>query len=255
MIWAKRVVSILLFLLLWELVALSGIVPTEYFPTVPVIGRALAGLVVSLEFLGELAVTWERTLVGLLLSIALGLVLAIVAARYETVRRMLEPLVEMLRGLPPPALVPLSIFAFGLGVKLYFFIIIFAAIWPVYISAANALSAPEPVQVLTGRAFGCSVWEILLRLSLPAAMPEIFTGIRLAAGVALLADVAAEMLAGNGGLGHLLYDAAFTLRTADMFAIMLVVGLSGLILNLLVAASRRFFIGWHVQLAAMGEKT
>lgn len=253
MIWGKRIASILLFLLFWELVALSGHVPTEYFPTVPTIAHALGGEIVAPEFSAALAATWAHTLYGLLISVALGLVLALLAARYAIVERALAPLVEMMRGLPPPALVPLSIFVFGLGTGLYLFIIVFAAVWPVYINAANALAQPEPVQTLTGRAFGYSAWGILLRLGLPAAMPEIFTGIRLAAGVALLADVAAEMLAGNGGLGHLLYDAAFTLRTADMFALMLVVGLSGVVLNLLVAAARRLLVGWHMQLALMGE--
>jgi len=253
MTWGKRLGGIALFLLLWEIVARSGIVSAEYFPAVPTIATALAGLAASVRFLIELAMTWGRALAGLAIAIALGLGVAIVAGRYELVRRTLDPVVEMLRVLPPPALVPLSIFALGLGPQLFLFIIAFAAVWPVYINAANALKSAEPVQLFTGRAFGYSDWEILLKLRLPSAMPEIFTGIRLAAGVSLLAAVAAEMLAGRDGLGFLLFDAAFTLRTADMFAIMFAVGVSGVLMNLLVVAARRMVIGWHVRLTAMGE--
>jgi len=251
--WAKKLGGIALFLAVWEAVARSGSIPAEYFPTVPAIASAIVGFAASPDFIGQVGLTWGRTLSGLALAIALGLGVAIVTARYTIVRQALEPLVEMLRVLPPPAIVPISIFAIGLGAKLFLFIIAFAAIWPIYVNAANALSAAEPVQMLTGRSFGYSNWEILFRLRLPAALPEIVTGVRLAAGIALLAAVAAEMLAGESGLGYLLYDAAFTLRTTDMFAIMFVVGISGVLLNLLVANASRIFIGWHLGFAATGD--
>ena len=98
----------------------------------------------------------------------------------------------------PQAIVPISIFIFGLGPQLYLFIIAFSALWPIYINAANALSAPEPVQVASAASMGYNDREILLRVRLPAAMPEIFTGIRLGAGIALGA-VASEMLAAGSG--------------------------------------------------------
>jgi len=158
----------------------------------------------------------------------------------------------MLRVLLPPAIVPISIFAFGIGPGLFLFIIAFASFWPIYMNAANALQASEPVQLLTGRSLGYSRWEILLRLRLPAALPEIVTGIRVGAGIALLATVAAEMLAGQSGLGFLLYDAAFTLRTADMFAIMVVIGVLGLLFNALVRQASRLVIGWHLAMTALG---
>src|SRR6185312_428707 len=236
--WAKKLGGIALFLAMWEAVARSGSIPTEYFPTVPTIASAIVGFAASPDFIGQVSLTWGRTLSGLALAIALGLGVAIVTARYAIVR---------------PALEPISIFAIGLGAKLFLFIIAFAAVWPIYVNAANALSVAEPVQMLTGRSFGYSNWEILFRLRLPAALPEIVTGVRLAAGIALLAAVAAEMLAGESGLGYLLYDAAFTLRTTDMFAIMFVVGISGVLLNLLVANASRIFIGWHLGFAATGD--
>ncbi|MGH7091802.1 MAG: ABC transporter permease [Stellaceae bacterium] len=251
--WAKKLAGIALFLAAWEAVARSGMVPSEYFPTVPRTARALAALAASGDFLTQLLSTWWHTLAGLAIGIGLALALAILAAASRTVRRMLEPLVETMRALPPPAIVPLSIFALGLGAPLFLFIIAFAAVWPVYINAANALAAAEPVQILVGRSLGYGGWEILLRLRLPAALPEIVTGIRIGAGIALLAAVAAEMLAGQTGLGYLLYDDAFTLRTADMFAVMFVVGVSGVLLNLLVMGMGALLVGWQAGLAATGD--
>lgn len=249
---AKRSAGIVLALLAWALLAHSGLVPAEYFPPPLAVAVAGWGLLTSADFLAQVGVTCLRMIVGLLAAMGAGVAIAIATGRYQLLYRMLEPVVGMLRALPPPAIVPISIFAFGIGPGLFIFIITFAAFWPIYMNAANALHASEPVQILTGRSLGYSRWEILLRLRLPAAMPEVITGIRVGAGIALLATVAAEMLAGQSGLGFLLYDAAFTLRTADMFAIMVVIGILGLLLNTLVRQASRLAIGWHLSMTALG---
>ena len=250
---ARRLGGLLLFLLVWEGVARSGLVLRDYFPPVSEIALAMANEMRSPKFIGNLLTTWARTLGGLTIAIALALLLALAAARSTLLRRMLAPFVDMLRVLPPPAIVPLSIFVFGIGSKLYLFIVAFAAIWPIYINAVNAIAAPEPVLINSARAMGYGRNEILLRIRLPAAMPEIFTGIRIGAGLALLGAVASEMIAASSGLGALLYDAGFTLRVKDMFALMFFIGISGILLNAFVAAVRRWMIGWHIGLAAMGD--
>ncbi|MGH7111378.1 MAG: ABC transporter permease [Stellaceae bacterium] len=249
----KRLLGIALALLCWQGVARSGAVPAEYFPGVPRVAVAGWGLLHSPDFLGNVGATCLRTVAGLAIATVIGLVVAIAAGRYAVLRRMLEPFAGMLRVLPPPAIVPISIFALGIGAGLFLFIIAFAAVWPIYINAANALAAAEPVQMMTGRSLGYSQWEILLRLRLPAALPEIITGIRLGAGIALLAAIAAEMLAGQSGLGYLLYDAGFSLHTADMFAIMAMVGVLGLLFNLLVQQMSRLVVGWHLAMTALAE--
>jgi ABC-type nitrate/sulfonate/bicarbonate transport system permease component len=248
----RNVVGLAILLVLWQAVAASGMVPVDYFPTVPTIAVALAGLATSSDFAAQLIVTAPHTLIGLALAVVLAVAVAIIAARFDLVRRTLDPLVSILRVLPPPAIVPISIFALGLGPRLFLFIVVFAAVWPVYLNAANALSAAEPVQILTGRSVGLSDWEILFTLRIPAAMPEIVTGIRVAGGIALLAAVASEMLAGQGGLGFVLYNAAFTLQVPEMYATMLVIGLFGVALNLLLGRISRLVVGWHIALTEQG---
>lgn len=249
----RRLVGLLLFFVIWEGVSRSGLVLQDYFPPVTAILAAMAEELRSPKFIENLLTTWMRTLSGLAIAIALGIGLAVAAARSYLLRRMLSPFVDMLRVLPPPAIVPLSIFVFGIGTKLYVFIVAFAAIWPIYINAVNAIAAPEPVLINTARSMGYGRNEILLRVRLPAALPEIFTGVRIGSGLALLGAVAAEMIAANSGLGAALYDAGFTLRITDMFALMFFIGLSGILMNALVVAARRWLIGWHIGLAAMGD--
>jgi NitT/TauT family transport system permease protein len=249
----RKFVGLAGLLVLWQVVAMSGLAPVEYFPTAPSIAAALLGLATSADFVAQLVVTSSHAVVGLAVAAALAVAIAVIAARFELVGRTLDPLVSILRVLPPPAIVPISIFALGLGPRLFLFIVVFAAIWPVYLNAANALSAAEPAQILTGRSVGLSDWGILFTLRLPAAMPEIVTGIRVGGGIALLAAVASEMLAGQGGLGFVLYNSAFTLQVPDMYATMLVIGLLGVMLNLLFGRMSRLVVGWHVALHAQGR--
>ncbi len=251
---AKAATGLGLFFLGWQALALSGATSTAFFPTVPMIARALAALLADPGFWADIAASLARLSGGLALAIAAGLGLALAAADLPPLRRMLAPLVEILRVLPPPALVPIAIYALGLGPKMFLFIIVNAALWPVYVNAANALAGTEPVQLLSGRALGYGRAELLWRVRLPAAAPEIFTGIRIAASFALLATVAAEMLAGTDGLGYALYNAGFSLETPRMFALMFVIGLLGIAIQSVVALARHVLVGWHAALAAVADQ-
>lgn len=148
---------------------------------------------------------------------------------------------------------PLAIFALGLTPKLFIGIIVFAGFGTVYLTALNALRNVEPVQINAARVMGYGRFETLFRVRLPAAMPAIFSGIRVAAGSVLIASVASEMLAGKDGLGFLLFDTAFSMRTREMFAVMLVAALNGILLNQLVMWARRPFAGWQDALNRLGE--
>lgn len=251
--WVKPLVGLAGLLLVWQAVVLSDYIPAEYLPGVPAIGRALLEQLASSEFWANEALTVSRAAGGLAFAVLTGVGVALLAARHRVVERALSPLVQIMLSLPPAALVPLSIFALGLGAKLFAFIIWFACVWTIYAAAINALKASEPVQLNAARSFGYRGWEIILRVALPAAWPEIFTGIRIAAAGSLMAAVAAEMLAGKDGLGFMLYDTGFSLRTPEMFALLAVAGVNGMLLNELIMYLRRRSAGWHDMLARMAE--
>lgn len=249
--WFKPLVGLLVFAMAWQVVVWSALVPEEYLPGVGAVLDALAHQLLSVRFWVSEVHTFWRTLLGLCLAAALGTGLAVLAARYRGVEQALRPLVNIIRSLPPVALVPLSIFALGLGFKLFLFIVCFAGIGTMYVSANNALRTVESVQVHSGLMMGYSHWEILWRIRVPAALPEMLTGVRLTVSDCLMATIAAEMLAGTSGLGFMLLDKAFSLRTADMFGLLFVVGLNGLLINQLVLWLRHGLVGWHDALGKM----
>lgn len=249
----KKAAGVVLLLLAWEGIAHLEWVPKAYFPPVTDILVAGREMIQSGELLRAEAQTLTRALSGLVLTIFLGISLALLAARFALLARMWAPVVEIMRSIPPAALVPLAIFALGLTPKLFIGIVVFAGFSTVYLTALNALLNTEPVQIHAARTLGYSRLEALFRVRLPAAMPAIFTGIRVAAGAALIASVASEMLAGKDGLGFLLFDTAFSLRTSEMFAVMLTAALNGILLNQLVVWARRPFADWQDALNRLGD--
>ncbi|MDM0045631.1 ABC transporter permease [Variovorax dokdonensis] len=237
-------------LTVWQLIVAARWVPEEYLPGVPAVFGALVEQFSDRAFWVGEALTLLRAIGGLLLATVCGVGVAVLAARFRWVEQALAPLVQIMLSLPPAALVPLSIFALGLGPKLFAFIIWYSAVWVIYLGTNNALRSNEPVQLNMARTFGYGRWETLWRVRLPAAAPEVFTSVRLAAAGALMATVATEMLAGKDGLGFLLYDTAFSLRIPEMFALLLTAGFNGVLLNQAILRMRRYVSGWHEQLSA-----
>lgn len=252
--YARKPLGLLLFLMFWELISYFGLVSSDYMPRLSTIGSALLKFLNSAEFWESLSATVQRSIISLICAVAIALALAILAGRFPIVRRALGPITDIMRSLPPPALVPLLIFVLGVGPGLFLFVGIYGCIWPTYVSASNALSTAEPVQVNTARSFGLGSWEIMWKIRLPAAMPEIFTGIRLSASISLLAAVASEMLVGGVGLGSLVYNAGFSLLWAEMYALMFTIGILGILINALVAAVRFPLAGWQSRYAALGAQ-
>lgn len=241
----RSLLGIAILLAAWQLVALSGVVPRQYFPGLGEVLDATLDLTRRGELLPAAAITTSRALGGLAGAIVLGLSLALLATRYPLLGRALAPIADLFRSLPPAAITPISIFFLGLGWKLYTFILIFTCFWPIFLNAYTALNAVPSQQLASARVFGYGGWHRLLMVQLPAALPDTFIGIRLAAAVALIAAIAAEMLAGRDGLGYLMSSAAFSLRIPDTFVGLAAVMLLGLLLNELVVAARRLVIGWH----------
>ncbi len=241
----RPLVAVLVLLAVWQGVVWSGVAPVDYFPPPSVVAQALAEQVASGEITRATAVTFGRAVAGLLPAIALGLAMAVLATRYRLIGRAFAPLADLFRSLPPAAITPISIFFLGLGWKLYAFILIFACVWPVYINAYAALNAVANQQLASARVFGYEGWAQMLRVQVPAALPDTFIGIRTASGIALIAAIVAEMLAGRDGLGFLMSDAAFSLRIPDTFVGLIAAMGCGLAMNGLVVGARRLVIGWH----------
>ena len=230
----------------WQVIFALGVVPEKYFPSIPTIAVAFWQMLTDGTVISAWATTFLRALIGLVGAAVLGIALAILSDLSPFLSRGIRYVSDVLQPIPPAAFVPMAVFMLGLGTKLYAFVIILVTVWPPYLNGVAALAGVGPVQLNTGRMFGLSNWGLLWRVKLPAALPEIFTGIRYAATISLIAVIVSEMLAGRDGIGFMIFKKAFALRTPEVFGLMFLVAINGVLLNGLVNLLRRRLTGWHI---------
>lgn len=192
--------------------------------------RAIAALVSILKD-GSLLFGSAQTLASLLAGLALGslagLGAGIALSSSELLGRLSFLSIEMLRPIPSVALLPLSLLIFGFGYGMEIAVIAFATFWPSLILSHSAVQQIEPRLMEVARLLRLSRWQTAAKIILPAAAPRLMTALRLAAGLALVVAVTAEIVSNPQGLGHDLMIAQETLRPERMFAVLFWVGLIG----------------------------
>lgn len=249
----RRSIGLIAILLLWQAAVSFGGISRNFLPSPVDAGEAFVGLLMSPEVGAAEIMSMSRAILGLCLATFIGIGLAVAGTIIRPIRYMIEPWTELLRPIPPAAIVPVAIFKLGIGTALYMFIITISAMWPIYLSTVAALTGVNETLLRTGRAFGCGRGTLLYRVMLPSALPEIFVGIRVAAGISLIATVVTEMLSGRNGIGYLIFHKAFALQIADVIALTVICGINGIILTQLVGLARILATGWHVRMVR-GER-
>lgn len=226
-------------LLLWDgAVRLAG---SNLFPKPLDVANGLVellqqGLLVKYVVASLFRVTW-----GFLLAVLVGVPLGLVLGWYRTAHTAFNPLIQALRPISPIAWIPVAILWFGVSDAAPIFLIFLASVFPITVSAAAAVQSVPTVHLRAARNFGLTGWPLFRRVILPATMPQILTGLRIALGVAWLVVVAAEMIAVNSGLGYLIIDARNAGKRYDLVvAGMVLIGLIGWLLDLLMRQVERF---------------
>jgi NitT/TauT family transport system permease protein len=180
------------------------------------------------NLLGHALVSTGRVALGFATGVLLAVPLGVLIARSEALEPYVDPVLQLLRPIPPIAWTPLAILWFGIGLKAIVFLIVLGAFWPMLL---NTISGIREVPRILGQAaasLGASRRQVLFTVILPAAIPFLFTGLRLAFGSAWITIVAAELIAASEGLGYLIMNARRILAAPDIIVGMLTIGLLGL---------------------------
>jgi ABC-type nitrate/sulfonate/bicarbonate transport system permease component len=247
-IWNTRwlgVALIAVLLLLWELAAASGAMPSLSFPRMSDILVAWWQLVVSGELVRELGDSLWRMFVGYFIGVALGVVLGVLMGYFRVFYNLLEPITEVLRPIPSPAYLPIVILFLGIDDEMKIFMIAFASLFPVLINTYSGVRSVDPIQLQTARTFGVAGHKLVWRVVLPAASPYIFTGMRVSLAVALIVMVIGEMVAASSGIGYFILSAQRGFKIREMFAGVLTLALVGYVLNRLFVAVENRVLAWH----------
>ncbi len=167
---------------------------------------------------------------------------------WRAVEEQFDPVIELLRPVPPLAWIPLSILWFGIGDGQNEFIIFLGCFFPILVNTVSAVKGVEPGLVRAARCLGANTWQVLWRVVLRAALPQIVTGVRVGLGVGWMALVAAELVGANSGLGFLINDSRSILRTDYVIVGMAAIGLVGFAIDQTIREVVRRLMPWSQRL-------
>lgn len=243
--WLLGLAGVLTFLLVWELVPRVGIVNPRFLPPFSEIGRALAVRVQTDTFwtaLVDTLITWAT---GLSIAVVAGIGLGMLIGSIAVLRDATASTIEFLRPIPSVALIPLAVLMFGNGRPSTLLLVIYATFWQVLVQVLYGVQDVDPVARDTARTYRFRFLTEGLRLVWPTTLPYAMTGFRLGATVALILTITGELIIGTPGLGKLLALTQQSAQVAAMYAIVVVTGLLGVLVNVGARMVERRVLHWH----------
>jgi NitT/TauT family transport system permease protein len=239
------------FLVLWELVIRVGLVSFEYLPMPTEVARGGWTIISNGELWTNLGHTLTAAVVGWLIAAGVGLVLGLLIGLFRSVWAYSMASIDALRALPIVAFVPVAVLLLGFTQDMEILVAFYAAVWPITLNTIAGVQSLDLRKREVGRVLRLGGWGTLWKLRLPAATPFIVVGLRLGLSISLVLTLVAEMVGNPAGLGFALIRAGQSLQPAQMFAYIVAIGLSGIVLNgVLQVGARVLFRG---QMAAAGE--
>jgi len=235
---------VLVLLYLWETSARLHIIESVNWPPFTAVLAALYRGLRSGELVSVIGSSLWRMARGYAIGCAIGFPLGCALALVRPIRLTLEPTIELLRPIPVPAIIPPLIFVFGINDPLKLFSVAFAVMFPVALNTMSGVTAVDPIYLQVARTFGLPRARTLLRVVLPAALPFILAGLRTSFALALVVTVVAEMIAGNSGVGYYLMTMQFAVRSADMYAAIILLTAVAYLLNWLFITGEARVIRW-----------
>jgi len=226
-----RLAAVATLMLVWTLIWISGFFHASAFPAPPAVLAGFAEEVRTGRLFTDLITSLFRVTCGFVLAVLMGVPVGLWMGQSAWVRMALLPFINLFRNLSPLAWIPFAILWFGVGDASSIFLIFLSVFFPVVLATMAAVANVPAVYLRVANDYGMSDWEKLIRVTLPAIMPQLITTLRVAAGVAWLVVVAAEMIAGRDGLGFAVMDSRNGLRTDLLVVAMIVIGLVGVAID------------------------
>jgi ABC-type nitrate/sulfonate/bicarbonate transport system permease component len=243
--WLLPVVGIAVAIAVFEIAPRVGLVDRRFLPPASEMFAALFGRVADGSLWMPVGQTLQGWALGLGTAILVALPLGILIGSVFLLFMSTRTIVEFLRPIPSVALLPLAALVFGAGLESKWFLASFAATWPILLQTLYGVRDVDPTAMETARSFGISRLERLRRVVLPSALPYIVTGVRISAAVALILSVTVELVLGAPGLGQEINIARQSAAVDQMYALIIVTGLIGWVLNTALSAVERRLLHWH----------
>jgi ABC-type nitrate/sulfonate/bicarbonate transport system permease component len=233
----------ILVLVAWGLASAGS--QTYYFPPLTDILSTFADTWLFERVGSDVVPSLVRMSVGFGIAVVVAIATGLLLGLSRRSRRAAAPIVEFLRAIPPPALLPFAILVIGVGDSMKVFIIAFVCVWPILLNTIDGVIAVDPTLRETTRVYGIGGRDRLWRVMLPAASPQIFAGMRTSLSLALILMVISEMVASTNGIGYFVLQSQRTFAIPEMWSGILLLGILGYTLNGAFVLIERRVLRWH----------
>lgn len=216
-----------------------------YFPPLRTIVETFGKLWFSPQSMQNIVPSVARLLIGYVAAAFLGIAIGIPVGASRNLRNVLEPVLEFLRAIPPPVLVPVLILFAGLGNEMKALVIVFGCVWPVLLNTVAGVRALDEVlaEVVNSYRIGplARFWHFIL----PGASPQIFTGLRQSLSIGIILMVISEMYAARDGIGFVLVQYQRSFAIPEMWSAIILLGIIGIVLSMIFRAFEAWILGWY----------
>jgi ABC-type nitrate/sulfonate/bicarbonate transport system permease component len=216
-----------------------------YWPPLRTILRTFPDVWTRARLRADLVPSLLRLLAGYASAAVVGVALGTVIGSYRKVRAVCEPVLEFLRAVPPPVLVPVIMLFAGIGDTMKIVVIASGCVWPVLLNTVEGVRAVDSVMSETARSYGITGTARMRAVVLPSASPQIFAGLRQALSIGIILMVISEMFAASNGLGFTIVQFQRGFAIPDMWTGILVLGLLGFLLSVVFQLVERRVLGWY----------
>jgi ABC-type nitrate/sulfonate/bicarbonate transport system permease component len=240
---ALEVTVPLLVLLAWAVLSAGS--DTYYYPPLTEILSTFADTWVFERVGSDVVPSLVRMGLGYGIAVVVAISVGLLLGMSPRARAAAAPIVEFLRAIPPPALLPFAILVIGVGNSMKVFIIAFVCVWPILLNTIAGVTGIDPTLRETTRVYGIAGRDRLRRVMLPAASPQIFAGMRTSLSLALILMVISEMVASTNGIGYFVLQSQRTFAIPEMWSGILLLGILGYTLNGIFVLIERRVLRWH----------
>jgi NitT/TauT family transport system permease protein len=200
---------------------------------------SLADLLTGPDLTTHALVSLRRILVGLAFALLIGVPVGLAVGSLSLLEASTTPAFQFLRMISPLSWMPIAVMVFGVGDKPIYFLLAFAAVWPILLNTAAGVRQLDPNWLQLARSLAATRWETLSRVVIPGVLSHVLTGVRLAIGIVWIVLVPCEMLGVSAGLGYFILDTRDRLAYSELMATVLLIGLLGFVLDALARSLLR----------------
>ncbi|MEU3117256.1 ABC transporter permease [Micromonospora chalcea] len=241
-----RSAALLALAAIWETVPRAGLVDRVFLPPLSEVLAAWWELLRTGQLADHVGASLTRSLTGLALAVVTAIPLGLLIGWYRPLADLLSPLLEVFRNTAALAVLPVFVLILGLGETSKIALVVYACSWPILLNTVAGVKGVDPLLIRSARSMGLNHLRLFQKVILPAAVPTVFTGVRLAGAYSILVLVAAEMVGAKAGLGYLVNYAQYNFAIPDMYAGIITISAIGLVVNQLLVAGERRFSTWRV---------